>query len=269
MYEKKISRALAGLIVFLLDDSGSMRDKLSGTSDPKFLWVIRYIQIILKELLARSTELKGDEVVVKPRYYVYVVVYGSTPDVWGNGQMDIGTAVERFTANGKDLGLGGLRGGTDAKKAMQCALQYLKAAVADKRFCDSFPPMLFHLTDGMSGSDATPEAQEIMNLATADGNVLMVNGFIGTQTNLSYEGSEDFPGYVDVTEVGPNEDNIRLFNMSSIAPPSLRQNLIDDGVFPRFRDGARLFFDVRSKESLKNVIQVIGSLGSRADRLER
>ena len=46
-------------------------------------------------------------------------------------------------------------------------------------------------------------------------------------------------------------------------------NLIDDGVFPQLRAGARLFFDVRTKEMLKHVIQVVGSLGSRAARQEQ
>ena len=54
--------------------------------------------------------------------------------------------------------------------------------------------------------------------------------------------------------------------MSSEAPESIRQNLIEDGVFPNLRQGSRLFFDVRTREMLKHVIQVVGSIGSRADR---
>ena len=41
-YEKKISRQNPGLIVGVLDDSGSMQDNLPGTSDPKYKWVERY-----------------------------------------------------------------------------------------------------------------------------------------------------------------------------------------------------------------------------------
>ena len=40
-------------------------------------------------------------------------------------------------------------------------------------------------------------------------------------------------GYVDVSEAGPSEDNVRLFNMSSPAPECIEANLKADGVFPR------------------------------------
>jgi len=71
---------------------------------------------------------------------------------------------------------------------------------------------------------------------------------------------------VDAGEAGPDRDNLRLFEMSSVVPDCIRQNLIQDNVFPKLRAGARLFFDVRCKKMLKHVLQVVGSLGSRADR---
>jgi len=45
--------------------------------------------------------------------------------------------------------------------------------------------------------------------------------------------------------------------------------LLNDGIFPQLREGARLFFDVKTKEMLKHVIQVVGSIGSRSNRIER
>jgi len=268
-YEKKISRAEPGLIVFVIDDSGSMEDDLPGTSDPKYQWVERLAGVILKELLARSTELKGDTAQIKSRYFIYLIVYGSNAQIWGTGEMDIQATVEKYANDGNSLGLGGKSGGTDAAAAFQKAYDYLKEAVRDQRFRKSFPPMVFHLTDGMSATDATSIAEQIKQLSTEDGNVLIVNAYIGTETNLSYKGPEDFPGYVDLSDVGPSEDNVRLFNMSSEAPACIRTNLIDDGIFPHVEEGARLFFDVRTKEMLKHVIQVVGSLGSRAERVTR
>ena len=269
MYEKKISRANPGLIAFCLDDSGSMQDNLPGTTDPKFRWVARYLAIILMELLARSTEVKADSVVIKPRYYVHVLLYGSKPKLWGNETMDIEAAVERYTNQGKSLGLGGKLSGTDAATAFQEEYRYLQQAVIDPRFQGSFPSMLFHLTDGMSGTDASPIAKQIKQLSTQDGHVLIVNAFIGTQTSLKYSGPGDFPGYLSPKEAGPSTDNLRLFDMSSEVPACIHENLVEDGIFPSLRPGARLFFDVRTKEMLKHVIQVVGSLGSRADRQAR
>jgi hypothetical protein len=97
------------------------------------------------------------------------------------------------------------------------------------------------------------------SLSSNDGNVLLVNAYIGTSTQLNYKDQNDFPGYLDEQEVGPNNDNLRLFRMSSVVPGTMRQNLINDGIFPAIRENVRLFFDVRTKEMLKHVIQVVGS----------
>lgn len=265
-YEKKISRQNPGLIVGVLDDSGSMQDNLPGTSDPKYKWVERYWGIILNELLSRSSEVKGEGVVIKPRYYVHIIKYGSNTQLWGSPQMDIQAAVEHFSNSGDSLELGGHLGGTDAQRALREAFNYLQQTLSAEKFRDSFPPMVFHLTDGMSHTDASQVAGQIQQLATNDGNVLMVNAYIGTQTSLNYKGPEDFPGYLDVSEAGPSQDNLRLFNMSSTTPACIEANLKTENIFPGLRPGSRLFFDVRTKEMLKHVIQVIGSMGSRMAR---
>ncbi|MFC1762820.1 vWA domain-containing protein [Planctomycetota bacterium] len=265
-YEKLISQALPGLIVLIMDDSGSMGEKLSGTSDAKYKWVERYIGIILDELLKLSTEVRGNDAVIKQRYYVYVIKYGSKPEIWGGSIMDIEAAIKAFTDAGNSLGLGGNLGGTDAKSAFQEAYNFISQELSGERFKDSFPPMVFHLTDGESWSDPTQVAEQIQQLATSDGNALVVNAYIGTQTSLPYQGPEDFPGYLDVTEAGPGSDNIRLFNMSSEVPEGIENNLKEKGIFPQLKSNARLFFDVRTKDMLKHVIQVIGSMESRMAR---
>jgi hypothetical protein len=268
-YQQKISRANPGLIIMALDDSGSHADFLAGTTDPKYQWNERYTGIILKELLSRSSEVSGQGIVIKPRYFLHVIEYGSQPQLWGDPVMDIETAVQKYTEAGNSLGLGGRLGGTDTAAALQMALADLQKVLADERFRNSFPPLLLHITDGESQTDATTVAEQIKQLATADGNVLMANAYIGTRTNLGYKGPEDFPGYVTSNEAGPSPDNLRLFGMSSEMPETIRQNLIDDAIFPNLREKARLFFDVRTKEMLKHVIQVVGSIGSRADRTQR
>ena len=265
-YEQKISREKPGLIGLILDDSGSMVANLPGTSDPKYQWVERYVSIIYDELLSRSSEVKGTGVVIKARYYLYVIKYGSNTELWGDGEMNIEAAVELFSNSGNSLGLGGNLEGTDAEKAFQEMYDYLEQALAGEKFKNSFPPMIFHLTDGESWTDASNYAEQIKQLSTNDGNVLLANAYIGTQTSLSYSGPEDFPGYVDVSEAGSGEDNIRLFNMSSEAPECILENLKADSIFPNLRSGSRLFFDIRTKETLKHSLQVVGSMDSRMAR---
>ena len=266
MYEKKISQAEPGLVLPIMDDSGSMDDNLPGTTDPKCQWVERLTGVTFHDLLARCNELHGEDMTIKIRYYLYTVIYGSDTEVWGGGIMNIQEAIEKYTSSGNSFGLGGKKGGTQTEAAFQEAYNALVQLVQDERFKNSFPPLVLHLSDAMAHTDASPIAEKIKQLSTSDGNVLVANAFIGTQTDLKYNGPEDFPGYVDVSDVGSNEDNIRMFNMSSVTPDAIRQNLISDGIFPNFREGARLFFDVRTKEMLKHVIQLVGSQGSRADR---
>lgn len=270
MYAQKISRANPGLIILVLDDSGSMGDSLPGTTDAAYKWVERYTGLIFRELLARSTEMGSNErAVVKPRYFVKAVVYGSQLKLWPDEGTDPANIEQAITAYGlaqNSLGLQGAMGGTDALSAFQQAREILTAALAGEQFRKSFPPMVFHLTDGASATDASPVAQAIAQLATDDGNTLVVNAFIGTRTKLTYKGPEDFPGYTSEEEAGPDGDSVRLFTMSSPVPDTVRQNLIDDGIFPQLREGSRLYFDVRTKDMLKHVLQTVGSVGSRATK---
>ncbi len=265
-YELKISEQRPGLVVPVLDDSGSMEEVLRGTNDAKCAWVNALFGFILKHLLSLSMDMRGDQMLIKPRYFFHIIRYGCRPEVWGDPEMDIGTTVEKFTAANNSLGLDGGAGGTDTKAALEMAYDYLVKAVKDEKFKDSFPPLVFVLSDGESQTDATKIAQKIRNLQTSDGNVLLANAYIGTQTNLNYSGPEDFTGYTDVSEVGNRKDNIRMFNMSSEMPACIHQNLIEEGIFPNLRPNARLFFDIRCKDMLAKVIQVVSSIGSKVDQ---
>jgi hypothetical protein len=265
-YTKYISTTAPGLILLLLDDSLSQRNVLAGTQDPRFAWVDRLTGLTLQELLQRCTDVPDGVAVVKSRYYFFPILYGSTPQAWGPVELDIQAMLQRCTQNGNSLGLGGNLGNTDTAAAFTLALQYLTTAVAQERFMRSFPPMLFHLTDGESQTDATQVAEQIKQLETADGNVLVVNAFIGAHTSLPYQGPDDFPGYVTEAEAGPNPDSIRLWQMSSVVPETIRTNLVERGTFPKLRAGARLFFDVRTRELLAHAIQVVGSIEIARDR---
>lgn len=270
-YQRKVERGHPALIQMVLDDSGSMSTSMAGTTDARYQWVERYSGIILKELLARSMEVSPQGTPnVKARYYLDVIKYGSSAEVWNKNsskdeEIDIGEAVKKFGDDGGSFGLGGNLGGTSTAVAFQLALQRLKNALQKERFKDSFPPIVFHLTDGESHDNAESFAQQMMQLISTDGNVLVVNAFIGTNTALNYKDPSDFPGYLTEQEVGNNPDNLRLFHMSSIMPETMQQNLINDGIFPNIRKNVRLFFDVRTKEMLKHVIQVVGSGGSRVN----
>jgi hypothetical protein len=262
-YDRNVERSHPTLIQMILDDSGSMKLPMPGSPKPRHEWVETYAAMILTELLARCTELMASGPVIRPRYFLDVIKYGSHPEPWSTEELDIGAAAKQFGAQKSSFGLGGKLEGTDTSEAFRVAHDRLQAMINKPTFRDSFPPMVFHLTDGESQTDASASAQKMMALSTSDGNALVVNAYIGTQTNLTYTGPADFTGYVAESEVGPNEDNLRLFRMSSVMPETIRQNLVNDKIFPNIRAGARLFFDVRTHLMLQKVLAVVGSLGSR------
>ena len=217
-YDRKVERAHPTLIQMILDDSGSMKTPMPGpSSKTRYEWVETYAATILTELLARSTELMASGTIVRPRYFLDVIKYGTHPEPWSSEELDIGAATKQFDSQ-KGYGLKAKLEGTDAAQAFRIAYDRLQVMINKPLYSDSFPPMVFHLTDGESQTDALPLAQKMAALSTSDGNVLVVNAYIGTQTNLSYNGSDDFTGYLTEAEVGPNEDNLRLFRMSSVMP---------------------------------------------------
>jgi len=79
------------------------------------------------------------------------------------------------------------------RRSRQKAQDILAKAVADPKFANSFPPMLFHLTDRHVPERPSAVVNRIRQLSTPDVKSLTVNAYIGTQTNLSYSGPEDFP----------------------------------------------------------------------------
>ncbi len=269
MYERIVSSFLPTIVFFIVDESGSVADSFPGSDVPVWEWIARFMGHIIKEMLTRSTDVQGDSIIVKPRYYIGIIFYGKSPHFWGDPLMDIQTVVDRYSQAGNSFGQGGHLGGTDTLAAFEMAYQSLEQHLRDDRFQNSFPPLVFHFTDGLSHTDASPIAEKIKSLSVQDGNALVANAFIGSQTSLNYQGPQDFPGYVMESEAGPSVNNIRLFNMSSVMPETIHQNLVNENIFPNIRNQSRLFFDIRSREMVKNCLQIAGSGGSRHDRQDR
>ena len=263
-YRKTVSRREPLLIVMILDDSSSMSGSLPGSNKPKYEWVEAYAGVIFKELLARSVLTVGDTFEIRSRYFIYVIPYGSHPIVWPSGaseELSVEKLILAYANAGNKLGLSGSLAAADTLAAFTQAHDFLKHALTKEVYRNSFPPMVFHLTDGESATNAAQVASQIQALSTDDGNVLVVNAFMGAQTNLAYSDASDFPGYKTEDEAGPGLYSKALFNMSSVAPDRIYMNLVESRIFPDFRQGSRLYFDLRTQDMLKNVLPVVGALG--------
>ena len=82
---------------------------------------------------------------------------------------------------------------------------------------DSFPPIVINISDGAAtDGDPEPQALEIMNLATNDGNALLFNVHLSetAATPIQYPDGED--GL-------PDDLAKRLFRMSSVLPEPSRE----------------------------------------------
>jgi hypothetical protein len=234
-YEEPISRNNPTAFLFVVDQSGSMSDKMSsGISKAEF--VSDALNRTLANLITRSTKSEG----VRDYFQVGVIGYGG--DGISNGfagalnsqVLNPISAIEtnplRVESRQKKMsdGVGGIietevkfpvwfepkaSGGTPMREALAKAAEELAV------WCDAhpecYPPTVLHVTDGES-SDGSPEeiATHLGEIATNDGAVLVFNLHVST---LGID-SIRFPS----SDSGlPNDYAKMLFRMSSQLPKHL------------------------------------------------
>jgi uncharacterized protein YegL len=252
-YEAQISRRTPTAFLFVIDQSGSMRDTLFESTETKMSVISKVVNRTLYDLFSMAQ--KGDE------FYDYfkigIIGYGgggivnclefisdsgliSSEDV-SNNPKSIQEARKKISD-----GNGGLvektvktpvwlepsaTGGTPMKQAFDLAYSWLSDWCANNPTC--YPPTVMHLTDGEStGDNPKSSADKIMKLSTNDGNVVLFNCHISTKEKNSYL----FPK-------SPNEltdaHAITLFEMSSLLQGKLFQNVKNR--YPDTANGSRAF----------------------------
>lgn len=195
------------LIIYLLDISASMQDKLDGL--PKIDHVNQAIEKVLRRMVQRST--KGE--VISPRYRLAMIAYSDQPfDILGGIR-----TIDEVAQMGRPSLVANTS--TDTAAAFIAARDLLRQELP---YLQGHPaPMVCHLTDGeFNGPDPEPIAHEIMQMSNEDGNVLVENIFVGP--NLTVEPISDpyaWPGVFDMSELKSRYAQ-KLFNMSSPLPDS-------------------------------------------------
>lgn len=272
-HEAQISRSDPTVFLFVVDQSGSMADKMSiGKSKAEF--VSDALNRTLMNLIGRCTKSEG----VRDYFEVGVIGYGGRGvDNGFSGALSSRvinpiSAIEQNPTRVEDRkkkmddGAGGIvetsvkfpvwfepraDGGTPMRAALTKAAEELAA------WCDahpeSYPPTVLHVTDGESG-DGEPEeiASNLAQLRTNDGPVVVMN------IHVSSLGSDTvkFPG----SESGlPDNYAKLLFRMSSPLPAGLAAAAKDKGynVSPESRgyvfnaDAGEIvdFFDIGTRAS--------------------
>jgi uncharacterized protein YegL len=247
-YTGEISRDHPTCFLFVIDQSGSMDEKMGSRSKADF--VADVLNKTLATLVANCTKADG----VRSYFDIGVIAYGGNGVISGlSGDLiqpiskiwERPLRVEERTKKSDD-GAGGIidqrikfpvwfdptsSGGTPMCAALT------KAAEAVVEWCDahpaSYPPTILHITDGQS-TDGNPEqiADGICQISTQDGTCLLFNLHVTTS-----EGREVlFPS----SEQGLADEYSRmLFRMSSELPSHLSR--FASGKDYPVGDGARGF----------------------------
>jgi hypothetical protein len=243
-YMAEISRSSPSCFLFLIDQSGSMRDSFGAESGKrKADGVADAINRLLQNLVIKCAKAEG----VRDYYHVGVIGYGHRPGPAFAGALagrelvpisEVAANPARVDERAKkvDDGAGGLadqvvkfpiwfdpvaNGGTPMCHALGRAATILQGWLGQHPDC--FPPIVINVTDGeATDGDPSGPAQELTNLASGDGNVLLFNLHLSSQTGSPIE----FP---DTEDGLPDAYARLLFNMSSKLPEYMRGIAQEEG----------------------------------------
>lgn len=245
MYSAEISRANPTCFVFLLDQSGSMEDRIGGGEGQRKCDVVAdALNRLLSELAIKCAKEEG----VRDYFHVAVVGYGvevgpALAGALAERQLvplsEIAASPARLETRAKKIpdGAGGLveqevkfpvwvdpvaNGGTPMSTALGHAEAILTAWLDEHAGC--FPPVVLNLTDG-EPTDGDPHlpAEAVRALASTDGNTLLFNLHVSSDASPAVL----FP---DADSALPDEFAKMLFGLSSALPDGMRAYARQQGV---------------------------------------
>lgn len=241
-YSAEISRANPTLFVFLLDQSGSMKEQFGGRSGgaTKAAGVADAVNRMLSNLVIRCSQ--GET--TRPYFDIAVLGYGAskglvTPALGGPlagreivNIADVGNAparIEDRTVKQPD-GAGGIidmpvkfpiwfepvaGADTPMLRALTLAGELVERWISRHR--SAFPPIVINLTDGEStDGDPAPAAARLKALSTDDGNVLLFNCHISSAVAQPIVFAES-DAYI------PDAYGRSMFAMSSLLTPTMQE----------------------------------------------
>lgn len=231
------------LIIYLLDISGSMGSMLDNRTRIKI--VSDALEEIAYEMVARST--KGE--VISPRYRLAILAYENQVHDILNGIQTI----EKFVEGG--IPEFQSRGQTDTAGAFRAAEELLKRELPNMQHCPA--PLICHMTDGhYTTDDPTPIAERIMQMGTADGNVLIENIFISDSiTKQPVTNIQTWLG-IEANDLTDNYAQI-LLNMSSKLPESYAAEMVEYGY--NLQAGKPMMFPGQSMDLIRMAFTVSGA----------
>lgn len=271
-YEKLMSSANPGLIIFLIDQSYSMSDSFeAGKSKAEFaaLAVNRGINEII------NANADGDR--IKDRCFISIIGYGQgvqeVRSDYLNALADNPIRINTIKRKMSD-GAGGLvdmdyempewidaqaGNGTPMNEAF--AVAHRLASEWIKQNPDSAAPVVVNISDGMPNDEPSTrkKAKEVMSLSCNDGNVLVFNA------HISNGGSATKLAFPEPSDVLPDAHAKFLFDISSEVPDSYLQ-AAKKAELP-VKPASRGYAYNADGETLVKIIQFGSSKGLQSDRM--
>ncbi|OIJ63202.1 VWA domain-containing protein [Streptomyces mangrovisoli] len=268
MYEAEISRANPACIVFLIDQSSSMRAAMPSTTQSKQMALADAINSMLRELIIRCC--RGiDE--VWDFFHVSVIGYGAKVGpalggpLAGRDLVPASALPHGRIRNERITRTDVLPDGTTTTHVAELPIWLEAAAAGSTPMCEalryahgvlddwvseypgSFPPIVLNLTDGdsMDGDPAGP-AQQLRSIGTNDGSTLLFNLHISSEFAT--------PTYYPSTAEGLPPTGAKLFSISDVLPPDMRDTAVDLGM--KVEQGARGFVFNASMQSVMLFLNV-------------
>lgn len=227
-YTAPITRANPTCFLFLIDQSGSMRDQIAGLDKTKAEGVADAINSLLDNLI--TTCEQGEDIL--DRFSVGVLGYGqrvgpalggalcgrhlvpisevATHSLRVEQRRDATGACTNFPVWFEPVGAG--------QTPMCAALAQAKAVLAEflSSHPDCFPPVVINITDGQANDgDPRVPAAALRGLSSSNGNVLLFNAHLSCQPGAEVMLSE--------AEAGLTDKYARLlFRMSSVLPERMQ-----------------------------------------------
>src|ERR1700712_674704 len=222
MYTQPIDRNHPGCILFLLDQSASMEEPFGGTGRSKAAELAKAVNRLIRNLVLQCQ--RGDK--VRNYYEVGIVGYGHTvgPTLGGRlaGQqlvpIDVIADYPLRTVTDSLPGRSEVRielpvwveavanGGTPMTAGIDPAGSFLVDWANEH--LGSFPPIVINISDGAAtDGDPRPIAEQLKQIRTSDGNLLLFNVNLSGETLPPIE-------YPSVPDDLPNPYAVGLYEMS-------------------------------------------------------
>jgi hypothetical protein len=277
-HNKQWSSATPGLLVFLIDQSGSMLMPFKDSPDTRTVFATRVVNRVIDSIIQKN--YNGDH--AKDRCFIVAIGYsvGAT-ELCSGFLSDLDNSPKRMETVKKKIsdGAGGLveiektmpiwvepitkDGWTDMAAAFKMAKEIIENWVNDKP--DSPAPVIINVSDGIPyynhkdtaecAQETAAIAKEIMDIQTSDGNVLIFNAEIGASGNQII-----LPTSKDEVKAG-GEGAEFLFEISSVIPDGYAGAALKNGLELKENSKGAVF--AADAENLIKLIDFGSSKGQR------